>query len=78
MPNKPRTFRQVRIVSADSKVEVTLKFDETQEEEYDRFLSQIKQTCFIIRPTIDKLYQYVKFIGKGSQAKIELYKTHSA
>ena len=42
MHNKPRTFRQVRIVIADSKVEVTLKFDETQEEEYDRFLSQIK------------------------------------
>jgi hypothetical protein len=63
-------------VSADSKVEVTLKFDGGKEEEYDGFLSQIKQACFIIRPSIDELYHYIKFIGKGSQAKIELYKTH--
>jgi hypothetical protein len=33
---------QVRIVSGDSKVEVTLKFDGSQEEEFFGFLSQVK------------------------------------
>lgn len=36
-------------------------------------LDFLKQLCYIISPNIQDLYLYRNFIGKGSQARIDLY-----
>jgi hypothetical protein len=55
----------------DHSMEVVLYFDN----KYNLIetLDSLKQLCYIVSPKIEDLYHYKNFIGKGSQARIDLY-----
>lgn len=51
-----------------------LSFLFQNENEYDHILTLLKEICLIEYPKISENFQFVKELGVGAQARIDLFK----